>query len=441
MWQRDAPMMNIYREALKIHFERNFESKVIVHTEWKNCFDEEFAKFLNLKNPSFVILHGGDDQALSHVSMASNILWYIVLGNRQDVVEVSSVEMRSSKMWSGHYQHNKDHKEFLKMYRKKLFDAWVSLTDVCRSQSDMTDEKEMTIKDIFEESKTQFYFAILVRVKNALLSTSNGKKCHVSSVLSNLALVFAAMTYLSLPDRIEVAASMRGLTSDLEATLFGTDKMQALDLNNDNVLKAIILCIERAVIGYPESAAADFMVDIFDINVFNLYFNKQKHVVSKDIYDVWHQMVSSLSLDPSHEKCVKVSLEDPQDEKDKPKLNYLKENKLAPVWNDLIEDYTSDIRSQLSFSDAKDVENFATDNDFDESYHWHSGKPLVDDLDRDPQKSDLSSNRWVRSRQLRRIQQFENFLSLYAESLQGDLKPELITKPDKNANKSKIHHS
>ena len=93
------------------------------------------------------------------------------------------------------------------------------------------------------------------------------------------------------------------------------------------------------------------------------------------------------------------------------------------------------MRSQLSFSDAKDVENFATDNDFDESYHWHSGKPLIDDLDQDPQKSDLSSNRWVRSRQLRRIQQFENFLSLYAESLQGDLKPELITKPDKNANK------
>ena len=147
-------MMNIYREELKIHFERNFECKMIVHTEWKNCFDEEFAKFLNLKNPSFVILHGGDDEALGHVSMASNILWYIVLGNRQDVVEVSSVEMRSSKMWSSHYQHNKDHKIFLKTYRKKLFDAWVSLTDVCRSESDMTDEKEMTIKEIFEESKT-----------------------------------------------------------------------------------------------------------------------------------------------------------------------------------------------------------------------------------------------------------------------------------------------
>ena len=155
-------MMNIYREALKIHFERNFESKVIVHTEWKNCFDEEFAKFLNLKNPSFVILHGGDDQGLSHVSMASNILWYIVLGNRQDVVEVSSVEMRSSKMWSSQHRHNKNHEMFLKIYRKKLFGAWVSLTDVCRSESDMTEEKEMAIKEIFEESKTQFYFAILV---------------------------------------------------------------------------------------------------------------------------------------------------------------------------------------------------------------------------------------------------------------------------------------
>ena len=77
------------------------------------------------------------------------------------------------------------------------------------------------------------------------------------------------MTCLSLPDRIEVAASMRSLTSNLEATLFGPDKMQALGLNHDNVHKTIILCIERAVIGY-KSAAADFMIDIFDINVFNL---------------------------------------------------------------------------------------------------------------------------------------------------------------------------
>merc|ERR1711974_555767 len=107
-------------------------------------------------------------------------------------------------------------------------------------------------------------------------------------------------------ERIEAATLVGSMKSDFETKLFSHDCLQTHDCE-DKILKMIMFCIQRTLLTYSTSGHVDFIADIFDINVFRLYFDRKKYVVSKKLYDVWQQTVSSLGLEPPLYSNLKVS--------------------------------------------------------------------------------------------------------------------------------------
>ena len=73
-------------------------------------------------------------------------------------------------------------------------------------------------------------------------------------------------------------------------------------------------------------------------------------------------------------------------------------------------------------------------NDFDETYHWHSGKPLSDEYERtNENNSDIQNKRaWQRSQD-----KYARYMQRYGQSLQGEVefKPIIVEKSGKKHNK------
>ncbi len=75
-------------------------------------------------------------------------------------------------------------------------------------------------------------------------------------------------------------------------------------------------------------------------------------------------------------------------------------------------------------------------NDFDETYHWHSGKPLSDEYDRTKENNSHIQNKRV----LQRIQdKYARYMQRYGQSLQDEVKykPIVVEKASKNHKKEK----
>ncbi len=75
-------------------------------------------------------------------------------------------------------------------------------------------------------------------------------------------------------------------------------------------------------------------------------------------------------------------------------------------------------------------------NDFDETYHWHSGKPLSDEYDRtNENNSDIQDKRVLQRMQDR----YARYMQRYGQSLQDEVKykPIVVEKANKNDKKEK----
>ncbi|XP_019643772.1 PREDICTED: probable ATP-dependent RNA helicase DDX60 isoform X1 [Branchiostoma belcheri] len=96
-----------------------------------------------------------------------------------------------------------------------------------------------------------------------------------------------------------------------------------------------------------------------------------------------------------------------------------------PVSNKLVDAFAGNVNNCLPHLDRTDREVTAaiTENqDFDETYHWHSGKPLADDYDNTKDTfnhEQLPTDPWLRRKVLKDKQKFSRHMQSYGESLEG----------------------
>jgi hypothetical protein len=90
---------------------------------------------------------------------------------------------------------------------------------------------------------------------------------------------------------------------------------------------------------------------------------------------------------------------------------------------------------KLDINDQDVAALVVSGNDFDEKYHWHSGKPLSDEYDR---TKDNNSDIQVK-RALKNKQTYARYMERYGQSLQGEgnYKPIVVEKANKKQKKEK----
>ena len=106
----------------------------------------------------------------------------------------------------------------------------------------------------------------------------------------------------------------------------------------------------------------------------------------------------------------------------------------------LLNEYAGDILDntmvrKLDINDPDVAALVVSGNDFDEKYHWHSGKPLSDKYDRTKENnSDIQDKR-----ALMESQKYARYMQRYGQSLQGEVsfQPIVVEKVNKNQKKEK----
>ena len=91
---------------------------------------------------------------------------------------------------------------------------------------------------------------------------------------------------------------------------------------------------------------------------------------------------------------------------------------------------------KLDINDPNVAAFVGSGNDFDETYHWHSGKPLSDEYDRtNENNSDIQNKRALRRNQ----DKYARYMQRYGQSLQDEVKykPIVVEKANKNDKKEK----
>ena len=91
---------------------------------------------------------------------------------------------------------------------------------------------------------------------------------------------------------------------------------------------------------------------------------------------------------------------------------------------------------KLDINDPNVAVLVVSGNDFDETYHWHSGKPLSDEYDRTKENdSDIQNKRVLQRNQ----NKYARYMQIYGQSLQDEVKykPIVVEKANKNDKKEK----
>ena len=107
----------------------------------------------------------------------------------------------------------------------------------------------------------------------------------------------------------------------------------------------------------------------------------------------------------------------------------------------LLNEYAGDILDntlvrKLDINDPDVSALVVTGNDFDERYHWHSGKPLSDEYDRtEENNSDIQNKRAL----IKSQQKYARYMQRYGQSLQGEVsfQPIVVEKVKKPQKKEK----
>jgi hypothetical protein len=106
----------------------------------------------------------------------------------------------------------------------------------------------------------------------------------------------------------------------------------------------------------------------------------------------------------------------------------------------LLNEYAGEILENTSVKklDVNDPDVAAlviSGSNFDETYHWHSGKPLSDEYDRTKDNNSEVKDK----RALKNNQKYARFMQRYGQSLQGEVnfKPIIVEKSNKNHKKGK----
>ncbi|XP_060134670.1 probable ATP-dependent RNA helicase DDX60 isoform X2 [Zootoca vivipara] len=448
------------RNALIIHLRKKTE--IPIHTEFSNCLESSWQKFLQDNHPYFLIVADeGLDQLHTnflHVfilhTLSERVNIVLTSGQTSDAIRVYGYHINSLFKYQRHF---KQHEKKLKHYCQSLVKYWKeSGTKVCIflcgcPSLDALAGKAYRKFAQFQKEIEDLRYVVCIISSSLVLEThmqvlerqTSSAKWNEKTVLTLedvgellrmycLSVVFLHHLPLSQRSRVRFINACW----NKETLRF----MQQYKLCEFHVLQCLAT---QALENVDFSTLPDLSDDLLLKNIAFYYGLEKGPGFDLDIgakmnrdYELLWKHITELSGTcdfgapfPLRRTSTTFIEEKCLSEKDKESKRMFPKPGLVPVINTIVDEFAGDILTDLPFLKTDDpvVTSLKKQKEFDELLHWHSGKPLSDDYDR-------TSERYWGERKgpqaLRQNQKFQTFQRFYGESLEGTISKKIAPQPD-----------
>ncbi|XP_078597365.1 putative ATP-dependent RNA helicase DDX60 isoform X2 [Branchiostoma floridae x Branchiostoma japonicum] len=459
-----CPSMSLAREVMILHLQQN--TPYTVTTYIPSADSQDWIQYLQKNRPAFVALSDGNQNLplglpKDVVVAVFKTLFLHVLRGRVNCVFMSEIEHTATKAF-GFYLEYYPHKmiKWLKTYSKYRNEGQhPSMLSVLQQNAteECTDAEQLRAKLLKVMSQGSSLpggirdIVVVVACSQVLEQpVLTAADPQVGQDIVRLFLLHVMLLrHLSLKQRAQRLRDLNKAPFSFPVELLSTvrDQVQVymVDILNE--------CSKLGYIGHEMDTK--FLSDIMDGRLFlqlsYLFLDahsrgQQTCLLSEDLCSELEELwaivtdISQSELNPAIPVIVSpVGREDQlgdQLEQDADadgfslpdKLKALRTNTKAaffPVSNELVDAFAGSVNDCLPHLDRTDRQVTAaiTENeDFDETYHWHSGKPLADDYDNTKDTFNLEqlpADKWERRMFLKGKQKFSRHMQSYGESLEG----------------------
>ncbi|XP_035676190.1 probable ATP-dependent RNA helicase DDX60 [Branchiostoma floridae] len=406
-----CPSMSLAREVMILHLQQN--TPYTVTTYIPSADSEDWIQYLQKNRPAFVALSDGNQNLplglpKDAVVAVFKTLFLHVLRGRVNCVFMSEIEHTATKAY-GFYLEYYPHKmlKWLKAYLKYRQEGQhPSMLSVLQQNAteDCKDAEQLRaklLKVLSLGSSLPGGVRDLVTVVACSQVLEQGLTTADPQVRQDIVRLFLLhvmlLRHLSLKQRAQRLRDLNKAPFSFPVELLSTVREQVqvymVDILNE--------CSKLGYIGHEMDTK--FLSDIMDGRLF--------------------LQLSYLFLD-AHSRGQQDGFSLPD------KLKALRTNTVTkaaffPVSNELVDAFAGSVNDCLPHLDRTDRQVTAaiTENeDFDETYHWHSGKPLADDYDNTKDTFNLEqlpADKWERRMFLKGKQKFSRHMQSYGESLEG----------------------
>ncbi|PAA63694.1 hypothetical protein BOX15_Mlig008009g1, partial [Macrostomum lignano] len=429
---RNDPLMDLFRRAMQLHLAVN--CSVPVHTDLaKSCFDPAWLHYLKEEKPLFFMLHDGvgygESAEQRHVNLALSSL-----ARRVPVAYVSSLQQNDMKLQASYVQ-------WMPLYGR-LFQK-LSCTDRSAMVPETDDHVEAlkTEAELIEPgSRLKDHLAVRVALRALVKDTNIESNDEVIEKVSRWCLYFACMSTMTLDDRLQLVAATKSAN---QAAAAG-DKVEEQNLLSSLHELAKHLRLELLPMkGLNEFADPESVADLIDIFVYRRFgqawINQLPgwHPRAREILAKYKSYASKIctelqKLNSADQSDASPLLSLSISEQALPQEPFIEQAaEMAPLQridNRLLKEFAGEILDKLGSSGCISLTNEPGQNSamlFDERCHWHVNRELRDDLE-EQGEPELSSNPILRQRQLKSIQKYKNYISMYGESLHGETSETIV---------------
>lgn len=461
------PQFLFLRTALVEHLKHN--TNITIHTEFSNCFSQEWEIFLKKSYPYFIII---SDIGLT--SLQTNYLTIFIahsLSKKINVVQAFGQECDTLRVYGYHLQSMWKHRIFFQKYGKDLQSACEAIVRYQELSLYLYEHLKLSLKSI----QNEVYQTVLllkklwpegsdIRRVICVLTCAVGLKLYSDALESAHAslgakpeqseserskplspeeatdlcrmqcLTMVFLLHMPLSQR----AQIRIMKSCWTEQVLPLIKMQQLcahfvlkqlsdindwkldltylpDLNDDSLLRNLAYYYE---IEYSEGL--EFQKELgkeMDKEYQFLWDTVTKLTVNYDFGDAFPVRNTSQVFIDHQQTSFRVC-----DEK-------IPDIGLIPLKSDLAEEYAGDVLKDLPVLESNDpaVTSLAKYKEFDELRHWHSGRPLSEEYERVRSNADAKSKDADERKQ---IQKLQTFYRLYGSTLEGSTSKFIVHQND-----------
>ncbi|XP_066285601.1 probable ATP-dependent RNA helicase DDX60 [Branchiostoma lanceolatum] len=453
-----CPSMMLAREVMILHLQQN--TPYTVTTDISSADSPDWREYLQKNRPAFVAISDGNQNLplglpkKAVVSVFKTLLLHVLSGG-VNCVFMSEIEHTATKAF-GFYLECRPHKmrlwfeAYFSRYRKEgqhpsmLSVLQQNKTEDCKNKEQLRG-KVMAVKQLGPSLPGGLRDVVTVlacaQVLDQGLTTADAQI--TEDIVRLFLLHVVLLRHLSLKQR---AQQLRDFN---KAPFSFPDELLSHVMDQVQVHMVDILQECRNLVGEMETK---FLCDIMDGRLFlQLSYlileahsrGQQASLLSEDLCceleDLWSIVTDISQSDLGPAIPVIVSPVDRTEGKNHPtdqqeqnahsvsdQLKASGINRRAaffPVSNQLVDAFAGSVNNCLPHLDRTDREVTAaiTENqDFDETYHWHSGKPLADDYDNTKDNHEqLPTDKLERKKVLKDKQKYSRHMQSYGESLEG----------------------
>ena len=310
---------------------------------------------------------------------------------------------------------------FIGFYKKKIAHfggAWkyvlevslINLKDIPKNSPPIRDIENM--RDlVFVETVYIYWNSLTEREREDMV-----EKCY----LSKWAHYFAIMSVCTLAERLVI---IRNYKAGLSRQKYCAKK------KFNKFCECILKCLRNRKLSFK--CGGGNIVDLLDLTLIIYLFESTMALpnlcFTKEISDKYLHLITLVNSEDLHlpplvlPTCKKNDVLSQEASGNAPKRCPT----LAAITSRLSEEYAGEVKKTLQIvKDFSGLIKGCTGYAFDETYHWHSGKQILDDIDH--KEKCLSKIPRIRQYELKQIQKFNGYLMMYGETLDKSIDPVVI---------------